>query len=368
MRLSFNYLIFLVLLNQIISQDEITGCATDDLNSSQPCEERIPSNQFYKCIKQGKSCIPVQKDKRRKNEDLSESDDFCNKKTKTDCKLIFEDKIFYECEWKDETCKLIQEYDSCNLAKSLSQATNDQCLQMEHSIGTFCLKGQKGCLEVVNCHELEGSSVEENTCKIIEVPEHQECVKGANGCEIKTKSCIGQTNEIICDDLETSSNNNICYYDGKKCTEANSCNNVAETTINDNEKLKNICAKFKEDNKACVPDGKKCKLLTENETKDYEKTITDTKQSDKEIKDDENDNNEESKGENESSNKNESKENNENTSSDNKEKNTEEKNSDEKKIDTTQQAENKDEDSDLETSGSRYLSFSFKILFFVLIL
>lgn len=74
--------------------------------------------------------------------------------------------------------------------------------------------------------------------------------------------CTGNEN---CQDLDSNLSGGKCYFDGGKCAEAASCENVEETTLSEDD-LGNLCSMFNEDTKNCVPDGKKCKLVVKNPT------------------------------------------------------------------------------------------------------
>ena len=158
----------------------------------------------------------------------------CSGKENAQCGILVDGKILVECEWEGEgdtgACQFKEKYAKCQSAKDLLKATNDQCSPLETET-------------------------------------YQECIKGEKGCEIKTRACkdnIAGPTEEICDNL-TPSTGNKCYFDGEKCEEANSCTNVQETKITDNTKLTTLCAKFKEAEKECIPNDKKCKLKEKDE-------------------------------------------------------------------------------------------------------
>ena len=187
------------------------------------------------------------------------------KTSSTECGLILNGNILIECEWKEEptpeACILKARYATCTSASSLSTATNEDCSKLAHEEEKYCIKGVSGCLGVSNCAQATGSTISDEACKSIEVPAFQECKKGTNGCELKNKLCNVATivnKEENCEKLDGTSDGNICYYDGENCAEANSCTSVAETKLNDEEKMKHLCALFNSETQ-CVPDGKKCK-------------------------------------------------------------------------------------------------------------
>ena len=113
--------------------------------------------------------------------------------------MSFENNIFVECEWKEESesgiCQMKAKYETCISANSLSFATNEECSKLEHDIGKYCIKGVNGCLEVASCVEATGSTISEEACESIGVLVYQKCKKGSNGCEIETKLCSDTTIE-----------------------------------------------------------------------------------------------------------------------------------------------------------------------------
>ena len=150
---------------------------------------------------------------------------------------------------------------------------------LEPTASKFCIKGPEGCLEVAKCEDATGETIENDVCKSIkiQVQSFQECVKGTSGCEIKPRSCIDSTivyEEGICEHLKPDEDKQ-CYYDGAKCTQADSCTNVAATTLAA-DKMSTICSLFNEEKKNCIPDGNKCKLQGESSSGEGDNDNKDT--------------------------------------------------------------------------------------------
>ena len=155
----------------------------------------------------------------------------CLGKNSEECKLILENNILVECEMVDDSCKVKAKYETCTLASSLSDATEDQCSKLKVDLG-------------------------------------QECIKGTGGCEVKIKTCTDETIQYedgICDKL-TPSANKKCYYNGEKCAEADSCENVEETKLTTDKQMEDLCHLFDKETQECVPEGKKCKLQDKEES------------------------------------------------------------------------------------------------------
>ena len=155
----------------------------------------------------------------------------CLGKNSEECKLILENNILVECQMVDDSCKVKAKYETCTLASSLSEATEDQCSKLKVDLG-------------------------------------QECIKGTAGCEVKIKTCTDETIQYedgICDKL-TPSTNKKCYYNGEKCAEADSCENLEETKLTTDKQMEDLCHLFDKETQECVPDGKKCKLQDKEES------------------------------------------------------------------------------------------------------
>lgn len=184
----------------------------------------------------------------------------CTEKEGEDCKIIFEDNIFYNCELSGQSCGLNGKYETCEEARNLGEATNEQCSKLQHGNEKFCIKGSTGCLEVEKCEDVLYSGVEETVCQSFQVQAYEECVKNSNGCTIRTRSCTEtiEYEDGLCEHLSPT-NGYKCYYDGAKCDEADSCSNVKGTTLEETE-LNLLCALFGDQTNDCVPDGNKCKL------------------------------------------------------------------------------------------------------------
>ena len=199
--------------------------------------------------------------------ECQETEDLCKEKEQTNCKMIFENNIFVECVWNEESepgiCQMKAKYQTCSSANSLSAATNAECSKLYHDTGKYCINGVNGCLEVASCAEATVSTISDEACESIGVLVYQKCKKGTNGCEIETKLCSDTTienKEENCQYLKTSSTDNKCYYDGENCSEANSCTSIQETKLSDDKKMQSLCSLFDSETQDCVPDGKKCKL------------------------------------------------------------------------------------------------------------
>ena len=291
---------------------EAANCESIILSTS-PTEELCGkfTPQDAKCVPSGNNCIenPYCNKATKKNaeddcstyeledseaECMSKSETKCMEVTATEkkicedlnsaetCKITLNNNILYECQWSSDdpgSYKLKGKYETCSSAIALIGATNEQCSKLQHETSKFCVKGISGCLEVAKCEDAIGADIEENTCKSILVQSYQECIKGTAGCQIKAKSCTDSTIEYedgICELLKPDEGKQ-CYYDGSKCTQADSCANVAETTLESNQ-MTTVCSLFSEETQDCIPDGKKCKLQAksssgsgDNENKDTTK-------------------------------------------------------------------------------------------------
>lgn len=240
------------------------------IDSSTDCEE-VTAEEFA--------------ERNKGSEDDSSAEELCQAKTKEeDCTLIFRDNIFIQCKWETDKCVLDKKYDTCASASNLGQATNEQCMSILRRNKKTCVKGANGCLDVDYCEDIKGANINEESCKSTEFESYQDCIKETNGCKLITKSCTDTTVtnfENDCEMLLTSDNNYKCYYDGEKCAQANSCASVAETKLTDNEKMKNICDKFNDTTKVCIPNGKKCALKDKGEVEEDTKDTKDDSSSTK---------------------------------------------------------------------------------------
>ena len=294
---------------------EASNCADIQLSSPPPdelCGKFKPENA--KCVPSGNNCIvnplcgtaikstPEEDCGKFALEDpekvcVSKSDTNCEEitpeeveakicsqiETEDACKIIFNNNIFYECEWQTEdttgSCKFKEKHSTCSSAATFKDATNVQCNSLEPTDSKFCIKGPEGCLEVAKCEDATGETIENDVCKSIkiQVQSYQECVKGTSGCEIKPRSCTDSTivyEEGICEHLKPDEDKQ-CYYDGAKCTQADSCANVAATTLAA-DKMSTVCSLFNEEKKNCIPDGNKCKLQAESSSGEGDNDNKDT--------------------------------------------------------------------------------------------
>ncbi len=171
--------------------------------------------------------------------------DECSGKSQEQCTLILVENTLIQCSWDENNgsgqCKVGQKYTTCASASSLAAATKEQCVVLSHGTNAICIKGTAGCSEISNCVDAVGENIEKN----------------------------------MCDNLIVSLEGGKCYYDGAKCTQAASCQTVADTSLTGTD-LENLCKKFNENTKNCIPDGKKCKIddkgsSTGGDDKDNEK-------------------------------------------------------------------------------------------------
>ena len=333
-------------------------CKDTKKTSYHDCSFGILEDSTKRCVlKIGSSteCEEVTEEEAAEREKGSgdDSSELCTGKTQEECKLIFSDSIFIQCKWETDKCVLDKKYETCASASNLREATNEQCMNIRSRDKKTCVKGVNGCLDVNNCEDIKEVNIEEESCKSTEFQSYQNCIKGTSGCKLINITCTDTTITNFESDCEylSAPNGYKCYYDGEKCAQANSCASVPEMKLTDNEKMKNICSKFNEEPKVCVPEGNKCVLKNKEDVEeDVEEDTKDTKSDSSSTKVESSSNN----------------------GSDEKE-GSDSKNSDEtNKIDdegtdkTTDENGYSDDDDDKESSSSELLSFSFGILFFIL--
>ena len=334
-------------------------CNKASKTSELECDDFILENEGNVCVPKlgsNSECEEIS------NEEASIRD-LCSQKTQEECKILIQSNLLVECEWNEGSngsngvCKFKAKYSTCSSANDLGEATAEQCSILEHRV-------------------------------------FEECIKDNEGCKINTKACTDTTIEYtegICDNLKPSTGAK-CYYDGVKCAEANSCESVGETSLNDNEKLASLCRLFNDETNNCVPQENKCTLQEkvgpetgndgkekENESgKDEEKDKENEKDKEKESgKDEEKDkenekDNEKESGKDEGKDKEKEKE---SGKDEGKDKETDSKNTDGTGNGTTdakeKEKENNEESGKEKDKGSnsgRLLSFSFLTLFFILAL
>lgn len=94
--------------------------------------------------------------------------------------------------------------------------------------GKICVKGVNWFLNVNNCEDIKEANIDEKSCKSTEYQSYRDCIKGTNGCKLINKSCTDTTITNFKSECEflSSEDGYECYYDGKKCAQANSCASV----------------------------------------------------------------------------------------------------------------------------------------------
>ena len=126
----------------------------------------------------------------------TEADNICKDLKGDACTLTFAKTFFADCELSGEsgsqTCASSGEYATCDSAKALSGATNEQCSKLVHSSDKYCIKGENGCLEVAMCESITGTKLTDAICKNFPAPSNYECVKGeGNQCNLAAKKTGG---------------------------------------------------------------------------------------------------------------------------------------------------------------------------------
>jgi len=126
----------------------------------------------------------------------TEGDNVCKDLKGDACTLTFAKTYFADCELSGEsgsqTCASSGEYGTCDSAKALSEATNEQCSKLVHSSDKYCIKGENGCLEVAMCESITGTRLTDAICKNFPAPSNYECVKGeGNKCNLVSKKTGG---------------------------------------------------------------------------------------------------------------------------------------------------------------------------------
>ena len=126
----------------------------------------------------------------------TEAENVCKKLKGDACTLTFAKTYFADCELSGEsgsqTCASSGEYGTCDSAKALSEAKNEQCSKLVHSSDKYCIKGENGCLEVAMCESITGTKLTDAICKNFPAPSNYECVKGeGNQCNLVAKKTGG---------------------------------------------------------------------------------------------------------------------------------------------------------------------------------
>jgi len=135
-----------------------------------------------------------------------------------------------------DSCKYISnncyyKNDNCHLRKC--EELTDNCTTLP-----YC-----GFFEnICKINDCQGFNNETN-CTIINLDENNKlfCKWENNSCKNITNCIEGSTE---CSLLPTSGNDYICFSDGEKCVESNSCENVKVTNITSEDELSLICSKF----------------------------------------------------------------------------------------------------------------------------
>ena len=121
--------------------------------------------------------------------------------------------------------------DKCQLKKC--EEVSDNCDKLK-----YCVQYNNSC-KVNDCRGF----ITQEDCKNIESPELHYCRWVDNNC-IEIPKCGGDNNDISkCSDYATSGDDYICFSDGEKCAESNSCENVKVTNIEGNQLL-DLCSKY----------------------------------------------------------------------------------------------------------------------------
>ena len=175
---------------------------------------------------------------------------------------------FYKCWRKNlDGCTIMETYNlGCENAKesfdNLVIRDDGLCERLNTSLGK-CVFSDGGCY-LKTCEELTnecesllycgtyGDSCKINDCQGFQTEEHCTnktldtdhellCKWEDNKC-INIPKCTDGINE--CSSLVTSGDDYICFSDGEKCVESNSCENVIVTETISEEELTSICSKF----------------------------------------------------------------------------------------------------------------------------
>ena len=178
--------------------------------------------------------------------------------------------LFEKCVYSDGICTPSTK--SCDEVHNLEgkEASKTDCEAIQVTNG-YCIKTNSGCASVKICgNEDDFEVTTQTTCDGLTVSDnYHNCVLTGNRCMEDDKSCSefltdnivtasicsnlkttngyfcilkeegggcaqtnicenvkAEANQQICQSLTTNENNNICYFDGESCKEANSCENI----------------------------------------------------------------------------------------------------------------------------------------------
>ena len=158
---------------------------------------------YYAVKDSNKICVPKEDAKTGCEEMTSEdyqariakaASELCGEKTGNQCALTFSNNYFILCQIEGEKCTLKETYGTCDSAKALSSATNEQCSKLKHSSDKYCIKGENGCLEVDTCENISAKELTDALCKNFPAPSNYECVKGdGNKCKLAEKKTGGNS-------------------------------------------------------------------------------------------------------------------------------------------------------------------------------
>ena len=214
---NFYLLIFCVLLNSLWCQmDGVTDCRICSLNDcgNSGCEYEIVISKFIQfcgfdesfggCIGQVGFDIA--------NYDCININEKINTKTNTVCSLFSNRERL--CVLNNTKC----EYKKC-------EELSENCNRLNYCI---FFESEKSC-KVNDCRGF----ITEDDCKNIILEDKSELIcKWENNKCIEIPKCGGNENDISeCSNYITSGDDYICYSDGEKCREANSCESVQVTNI-----------------------------------------------------------------------------------------------------------------------------------------
>ena len=140
------------------------------------------------------------------------------------------------CEKINNNCYYDENDRKCHLRKC--EELKDNCTSLQ-----YCGFYENTC----KINDCQGINNEKN-CKIITLDKNNKlfCKWENNICKTITNCTEGSTE---CSLLPTSGEDYICFSDGEKCVESNSCENVKVININSKDELSSICSNFSH----CLP-------------------------------------------------------------------------------------------------------------------
>ena len=226
---NFYLLIFCVLLNSLWCQmDGGTNCRDCNLNDcgNPGCEYEIVISKFimFCSFVESLNGCNGQVGFDIENYDCMGVNEKINTKTNTVCSLFSNRERL--CVLNNTKC----EYKKC-------EELSENCNRLNYCI---FFESEKSC-KVNDCRGF----ITEDDCKNITLEDKSELIcKWENNKCIEIPKCGGNENNISeCSNYITSGDDYICYSDGEKCREANSCESVQVTNISI-EELANLCSKF----------------------------------------------------------------------------------------------------------------------------